>query len=188
MPHIPALQTAYALSDGALGVVLLGMALGAIVALPLAGWLVAKTGSRRLTIIAAACFCLALPLPVLSPGIVLATISLALFGAFNATLDVAMNAQAVEFERRYRRAIMSSFHGLFSLGGLAGATTAGAAMASGLGNITHVVVVSVWLALTSPTPFRSCSVPPAGFRALSPVPHWPRLQPPVISGSWPAPL
>lgn len=73
----------------------------------------------------------------------MATISLALFGAFNATLDVAMNAQAVEVERGYRRAIMSSFHGLFSLGGLAGAMTAGAAMASGLGDITHVVVVSL---------------------------------------------
>ena len=49
---------------------------------------------------------------------------LALLGACNATLDVSMNAQAVVVEQRYQRAIMSSFHGLFSLGGLVGAALA----------------------------------------------------------------
>ena len=50
----------------------------------------------------------------------------AVLGACNATLDVAMNAQAVLVEQRYQRAITSTFHGLFSLGGLVGAGGAGA--------------------------------------------------------------
>ena len=54
-----------------------------------------------------------------------------------------MNAQAVEVERRYERAIMSSFHALFSAGGLVGAALAGAALAAGAGDASHVVGAAV---------------------------------------------
>ena len=49
LPHIPELKTRLALSDGGLGLLLLAMAAGAIVALPLAGWLIARLGSRVVT-------------------------------------------------------------------------------------------------------------------------------------------
>ncbi|HJZ61644.1 MAG TPA: MFS transporter, partial [Miltoncostaeaceae bacterium] len=87
-------------------------------------------------------FCLALPLPLLSPDLFLVSLSLLLFGACNATLDVSMNAQAVAVEESYRRAIMSSFHGLFSLGGLAGAAVAGAVLAAGVPALAHLVTVA----------------------------------------------
>jgi MFS family permease len=142
VPHIPAVKARHALGDGQLGLVLLSMAVGSVLALPLAGRLISRFGSRRMTASAALGFCLALPLPVVSPTVALLVLSLLLLGACNGMLDVSMNAQAVEVERRYRRALMSSFHGLFSLGGLVGAGVAGLAMSYGVGDVQHVTLVT----------------------------------------------
>jgi fucose permease len=143
LPHIPAIKSRHAISDGELGIVLLSMAVGAMLALPLAGWLVGRAGSRFMTSAAALALCLALPFPLLSPNVAMLSLSLIVLGACNATLDVSMNAQAVAVEERYRRAIMSSFHGLFSLGGLVGAGVAGGAMALGAGDVQHVLGTAV---------------------------------------------
>jgi predicted MFS family arabinose efflux permease len=115
------------------------MAVGSVLTLPLAGVLVGRFGSRRMTMLSILTFCLVLPLPVLSPNILLLCLSLGLFGACNSTLDVSMNAQAVAVERCYQCAIMSSFHGLFSLGGLIGAALAGLAIMP----LQHVVTTTV---------------------------------------------
>jgi hypothetical protein len=90
------------------------------VALPLAAWVLARWGSRRITSAAAVGFCLALPLPIMAPTTWLVLESLALLGAFNALLDVAMNAQALAVEACYQRPIMSTFHAPFSVGGVGG--------------------------------------------------------------------
>jgi hypothetical protein len=89
------------LSDAELGWLLLAMAAGAVGALPLSGWLIARNGSRRMTSACAIALCLALPLPVLAPTVALAALALLLLGAANALLDVSMNAQAVEAERHH---------------------------------------------------------------------------------------
>jgi len=143
VPHIPAIKSRHMLTDGALGLVLLSMAVGSVLALPAAGWLVGRLGSRVMTAAAGIGICLALPLPVVSPTVALLSLSLAILGAFNGLLDVSMNAQAAEVERRVGRSIMSSFHALFSLGGFAGALAAGRAMASGISDAAHVGIATV---------------------------------------------
>lgn len=80
IPHIPAVKAQHAIGDGQLGIVLLSMAIGSVLALPLAGGFIARFGGRRMTSIAALGFCLALPLPILSPTIGLLVLSLMLFG------------------------------------------------------------------------------------------------------------
>lgn len=150
VPHIPAVKVQHTLSDGQLGLVLLSMAVGSVCTLPVAGWLVGRFGSRHMTTWAILACCFVLPLPVMSVNVLLLCISLGLFGVCNSTLDVAMNAQAVEVEQRYQRAIMSSFHALFSLGGLVGAAIAGFVMSFNVGAIQHVVsttLVSVLIAV-----------------------------------------
>lgn len=142
VPHIPLVKDYHALSDAALGGVLFAMALGAILALALAGRWVGRFGSRRVTRVAALGFCAALPLLIVSSNLFALVSALVLFGALNATLDIAMNAQAVEIEKRHGRAIMSSFHGLFSLGGLVGAATAGICLGTGLQALQHMLAVS----------------------------------------------
>src|SRR5207248_7301281 len=129
--------------DGQLGIVLLSMAAGAVLALPAAGWLVGRLGSRIMTALAAVALCLALPLPVLSPTVGLLCLALGVLGACNGTLDVSMNAQAGLVEADYQRPIMSSFHGLFSLGGLTGAALASAGIWLGVGASRHLLVMAL---------------------------------------------
>jgi fucose permease len=143
LPHIPAVKERHALDEGVLGLVLLAMAVGAVFALPAAGGLIARFGSRRTTALSALGLSLALPFPIVSPDAALLAVSLLVLGACNGTLDVSMNAQAVLVERRYARPIMSSFHALFSLGGLVGAGAASLALWLGARPEQHVVVSAV---------------------------------------------
>jgi len=143
LPHIPELKSRLALSDGRLGFLLLAMAVGAVAALPTAGWLIARFGSGAVTRVSAAALSLAVTLPMVSPGVVASAAALAVLGICNAVLDVAMNAQAVLVEKDYGRPIMSSFHALFSLGGLLGAGGASLAMVAGLNAITHLALVAL---------------------------------------------
>jgi len=172
VPHIPEIKTRLALSDGQLGWLLLAMAAGAIGALPVAGWLVARVGSREVTSMSAAALSLAVVPPVLGPGIVSTAAALALLGACNATLDVAMNAQGVLVERARRRPTMSSFHALFSLGGLVGAGGAAVAMAAGTSTLAHLILVAL-LALVVVGVARSGLVPSERGAAREPILAWP---------------
>src|SRR5438093_5014332 len=140
--HIPSVKAQHGIGDGGLGLVLLSMAVGSVLTLPIAGWLIARWGARVMTTAAALAFSLALPLPVISPTVSLAVLTLALLGACNALLDVSINAQAVAIEEGYRRPILSSFHGLFSVGGVAGASLASGSMALGIGPVWHVLGVA----------------------------------------------
>jgi MFS family permease len=122
--RIPAVQDRLGLTPGTLGVALLGLTAGATLALPLSGVLIATFGSRRITRTAAAALCLVLLLLPYAGSLPLLVGALALFGGSNSVLDTAMNAQAVDVEATYGRPIMSSFHGWWSVGGLAGSGVA----------------------------------------------------------------
>ena len=171
--HIPSVKARHALGDDALGLVLLCMAIGAVLALPVAAWLIARWGSRLVTSVAATACCAALPLPVLAPTAWLVAPALALFGALNALLDVSMNAQAVAVEERYQRPIMSGFHALFSAGGLAGALIASAAMAGGLSNRWHVAAITAGALATVAAATRRLVRSTARRAPSSPVFAWP---------------
>jgi MFS family permease len=128
VPHIPDVKIWNDLSDGVLGLALLAIAGGAVAALPIAGALTARFGSRPISHAAAPWFCAVLPLPLLAPNFPLLLAALVLLGVARGALDVAMNAHAVLIEERYRRPILSSLHGLFSLGGLVGGALAAGAL------------------------------------------------------------
>ncbi len=124
-PHIPLVKDRLGLGPGLLGTALLAMAVGAVVAMPTTGFLIARFGSAPVTRVAALAFVPAFLLPILAPSLPLLIAALAIFGAATGIMDVAMNAHAVYVEERMRRPVMSSFHGLFSLGGLIGAAIGG---------------------------------------------------------------
>ncbi len=135
--RIPTVQAELGLSHGALGTALFGMALGALVAMPVAGALADRFGSRRVTSLAASCYFLVLPLLALAPGLGPLAVALAAFGVVHGALDIAMNAQAVAVDRRYPRPVMSSFHAFWSVGGLVGAGCGGLAAAAGISPLVH---------------------------------------------------
>ncbi|MGI9399977.1 MAG: MFS transporter [Rhizobiaceae bacterium] len=124
-PKIPEFLTRLSISESDFGLLLLLLGAGALTAMPVTGWLIARHGSNsivKLTSIAAvpAIFIVTLPGNIFMAGIVLYTL-----GALIAAMDVAMNANAVSVERAKGQAIMSSCHGFWSLGGLIGAATGG---------------------------------------------------------------
>src|SRR5262245_11445142 len=90
VPHIPYVQAKLGLSEGILGLALLGVAAGALVSLILSGWLIARFSSRVVTTVAMIAFCLILPLPILAPTLPLLMVALILFGLCNGAMDVAM--------------------------------------------------------------------------------------------------
>lgn len=135
--RIPAIQAAQGLSHGMLGLALLSMAGGGVIAMPLVGSLTARFGSDRLCQIAAIAYSAMLPWVVVASGRVAFFIALFLFGAAHGALDVAMNAQAVAVAKRYPRPIMSSFHALFSAGAFAGAAAGGVLAGLGIRPGTH---------------------------------------------------
>lgn len=164
VPHIPDVKSALGLSDGVLGLALLAIAAGAVLALPTAGLLTARHGSRGITQAAAVFFCAVLPLPLLAPDLPLLLAALVLLGIGTGALDVAMNAHAVAIEERFERPIMSGLHGLFSIGGLAGAALAGAAMYAGMSPLGHLATAAAVLgaAVLVALPFLLLTAPSAG--------------------------
>lgn len=123
--RIPDVKQQLALGDQLLGVVLLFAAIGALIAQPTMGWLIHRFGSQVTTRVMAAAFGLSVALPGMATSVPALMAALFVVGACNGGLDVAMNAQAALVEGRYRRPIMNSFHGLWSVGGLAGAAIGG---------------------------------------------------------------
>lgn len=120
--RIPTIQQQLQLDPGPLGIALWGLAVGSLVAFSYVGWLIVHLGSRLTTTIAAIVCCCSLVLPALAPNLPLLWLSLMLLGMGNSVMDVSMNAQAASLEESYRRPIMSSFHGLWSVGALVGAS------------------------------------------------------------------
>jgi len=145
--RIPAIQSALGLSPAVLGTVLLSTTAGALVAMPVTGGLVHRFGSRRLVIITTVFFCLSLPLLPIPGSAAGLAVSLFIFGAAAGGMDVSMNVQAAEFERKRAKPVMSSFHGLFSVGGMAGSAVGGAVAQRGLSPGPHFVLASLTFAV-----------------------------------------
>lgn len=145
--RIPAVKSQLALNDAELGLALLGLAIGALMAFPVAGWFISRVGSRRVMVTGILLMCAALPAAALAPSLPLLALALVFLGAGNGATDVAMNAQAVEVEKAYGQPILSSFHAMWSLGSLLGAGMGGLLAGAGLTPVSHFLPVAVVVAL-----------------------------------------
>lgn len=130
-PLVPFAKQRLGVGDGALGTLLLCLGIGSVVAMLWAGWFSARHGSRPVVI--AGGVGVALLLPLLSVADQPLTLGLVLlgFGAALGSLDVAMNVHAVAVERDAGQPLMSGFHAMFSVGGLAGAALMTALLSAG---------------------------------------------------------
>lgn len=140
-PQIPLLLSRLGITEFVLGLLILAFGLGALIAMPWSGWLIGRKGSRVTVSGFALIACFGLPAVVAAPDIGTAALALVAFGGLVGGMDVAMNANAVSVERRLGRAIMSSSHGFWSLGGFAGGASGGLAIAS-FGALPHALLVA----------------------------------------------
>jgi predicted MFS family arabinose efflux permease len=142
------------MSDGGLELLLLSLGIGSIVAMPLAGALAAKLGCRRVIVVSAVVMGAVLPALALVSGVPLLVALLVLFGGGLGAVDVVMNIQAIIVERASGRAMMSGFHGCFSLGSIAGAGCVTTLLSAGSSPVSATIVVvagiAVALAMAAP--------------------------------------
>ena len=119
--RIPSIQHDLQLSEAGLGAVLLSLPLGLMMSLPLAGYLVARFGSRIIVISSAIFYACTLPFIGFAQQSWQLMAVLFMFGLGGNMLNIAMNTQAVGVEAIYNRSIMASMHGIWSLAGFTGA-------------------------------------------------------------------
>jgi predicted MFS family arabinose efflux permease len=139
---VPFAKSRLALDEAQLGVILLMLGGGAMIAMPVTGLLVRRVGSRAVTVVGASCALALLPLLATAPSATVLAVTLFGFGAFGGALDVAMNAHAIVVERMAARSLMSGFHALFSIGGLVGAAAVSALLGAGLSIAQAACVVA----------------------------------------------
>ena len=182
--RIPAVKQGLHLSDGKLSFALLAFAAGAIFGMQAVGRLVDRYGSGRVMLPAAIVDGAILIAPAFAPSLPLLVLALFGFGAVHGTLNVAMNANAVEVERAWRRPIMSSFHAVYSIGGFIGSAAGGLLARAGLGpgatfgSVAVLVVLGVgwssrWAYLPAAAPHPVADATPAHVTSASaaPAPH-----------------
>ncbi|MDR3098959.1 MAG: MFS transporter [Paraburkholderia sp.] len=121
-PLVPFAKERLGVDDGVLGLLLLCLGLGSVVAMVATGALSARYGSKPVVVAGGAGLAVVLPLLTLVDTPLTLGIALLAFGACLGSLDVAMNIHAVDVERAEGRPLMSGFHALFSVGGFIGST------------------------------------------------------------------
>ena len=149
---IPRIKADLALSDAGLSFALLAFAAGGIVAMPLTGLLAHRLRSGLASIVAGFAFAAAIAAIGFAPSLEMLCATAFLAGTTSGVMDVAMNANASDVERRSGRPLMSSFHAAFSLGGAVGALLGGwlGARGTALGLVGPAVLSSLLVALAAP--------------------------------------
>ena len=144
--RIPSIQQHMGISEAGLGGVLLAIPLGQLLSLPLAGWLVAKTGSRKVVIWGVVLYAVALLGLGWAANLYQLLPCLVLFGVGGNLTNISVNTQAVGVERLYKhKPIMASFHGLWSLAGFVAAAVGSFMIGHAVSPGVHFVLIALFI-------------------------------------------
>ena len=140
--RIVTVQQTLGLSDAGLGAVLFSLPVGLMCSLPFSGWIITIIGSKRLLIISLIVYSLALISLSLAQNVVQLIGCLICFGFASNTVNISVNTQAVAAEVMYKKPIMASFHGLWSLAGFTGAGIGTFMIANGIIPLHHFILIT----------------------------------------------
>lgn len=141
--RIPDFKQLLHLSDAALGTVLMGLPIGSLVSLPLAGILIAKYNSKIICLLAVCMYIAIIPLLGYSQNAYQLFGSLFLFGMSGDILNISMNTQVVALEKKLAKILMSSFHAIFSVGLMLGALIGSLTVTFKMGLNTHFWAIAL---------------------------------------------
>lgn len=136
--HVPSLKQHYGLDEAHLSVALLSAAGGGVLCLMVAGRIIGRFGARRATIASALVMGSALSLLLAFDRFPVLMALMTLFGAAVGLFDVAINAEGTHLEERMGRKIVSTMHGMWSLGGMAGSAAGAAMLQAGMAPVTQL--------------------------------------------------
>jgi fucose permease len=133
LPRLPAIKDSLGLTNAELGTAVAALPIGGLLAGGLAGLFIARFGSATVAVVSGIGLVIALACVGLAPSWAILALAYLVMGMFDATMDAAMNAHSIGVQRVYGRSILQSFHGMWSVGGMAagalGALTAALAIA-----------------------------------------------------------
>jgi len=142
--RIPDIKNTLGLSDAGLGSVLFALPAGSIASLPLSGWMVGRFGSKRMLLIGASVYVFVLTMIGLVQAPWHLVAALFCFGLSGNLVNIAVNTQAIGVENIYKKSIMASFHGAWSLAGFTGAAVGTVLVSNGVPPIFHFIGVAVF--------------------------------------------
>jgi predicted MFS family arabinose efflux permease len=140
--HVPTVRSHYGLDEASLGLAMLAAGVGALAGLSQAGRLAGRHGPRRLALVCGLAMAASIAALTHMPGYAGLLALLFVFGAAGSVFDVAINAAAAELELRLNRPLMSGMHGMFSLGGMAGALAGGGLLAWGMPPAAQLALIA----------------------------------------------
>jgi MFS family permease len=140
--RIPNIKLQLGLSEAALGGLLFALPVGSMTSLPISGWLVSRFGSKRIMQISSLVYPILLIGIGYSNSIVQLASLLFLFGLFGNMMNISVNTQAVGVEHLYKRTIMASFHGVWSLAGFSGAAIGTLMIACNINPMIHFIIIA----------------------------------------------
>ncbi|WP_326983889.1 MFS transporter [Chryseobacterium sp. MYb264] len=153
-PMVPLAKDRLGLNEADLGLLLLLLGCGALVMMPVSGVLISKIGSRKVILGSVLAAAFILPCLLVISNIYLMGLALFTFGCSIGTVDVAMNAHGIQVQNIYGKPIMSSLHGLFSVGGLFGSLGLGFLIKLRLNPIYAAITISALLIFLLSIQFR----------------------------------
>lgn len=139
--RIPDIKSRLGLSDAGLGGVLFALPIGQLTGMALSGYLVTRFGSKRILSIAALLYPTALLLLGSAPSVAFLVLALFVFGICGNLFNISVNTQAVGIEALYRRSIIASFHGLWSLAGFFGGLIGSVMVANFISPLSHYCII-----------------------------------------------
>jgi len=160
--HVPTVKAHYGIDEAQLGLAMLAAGAGAMFGLTSAGRWIGRHGPRRMAALCGCIYALLLAGLIAMPGYFFLLALLAVFGLVTSVFDVAINAEAAQLELLGGKPLMSGMHGMFSLGGMAGAASGSAALAAGLGTQAHLMwVAAAMVLMVAAASWRMLPRPPA---------------------------
>ena len=142
--RIPSIKDSFHLNDAELGALLFALPLGALSALPISGWVVHKFGSKLVSTVALLLYSFSLYSISAIHHIAVLSVSLFLFGFIGNICNISMNAQGLSVQRIINgKPILSSLHGMWSIGAFVAAALSGLSMKLDLSTASHFLIISV---------------------------------------------
>ena len=146
LPRLPEIKDSLVLSDGQLGLALLGVGVGGLLGSTASRWLLPGLGSRRLAVGSTLALTALVPLVGLAPAAAVLFVVLLAVGVADSLTDVAMNVSGIAVQRRMRRPVLSSMHAVWSMGAVAGGLVGTVAAGLDIPIVLHAAVVAGALA------------------------------------------
>ncbi|GAA4176360.1 MFS transporter [Sphingobacterium ginsenosidimutans] len=139
--RIPVIKERLHLSEGQLGTILLMLPVGQLATMALSGKLVTKYGSAKVLSIVPIAYALVLCSIAFAQNAWQLGVILFLFGVTGNMCNISVNTQGVATEQIYKKSIMTSFHGAWSIAGFTGALVGLLTMNLGLDTLPHFLII-----------------------------------------------